>query len=78
MFNPVTFDIHVFPVFFGGTVVKDVGTEQFVVSAPSMHLVYFIAVDTKRQIEKYVFVCTQAHRLVSFYLVMNMQSNNLL
>ena len=54
MFNPVTWDTHVFPVFFGGTVVS---ADRTVVSAPSMQLVYFVAVDTKRQIAKYVFVC---------------------
>lgn len=73
MFNPVTFDLHVFPVFFGGTIVKDVGAEQLVVGAPSMHLVYFIAVDTKRQIEKYVFDFIQAHRMASFYSITNIQ-----
>lgn len=49
MFNPVTWDTHVFPVFFGGTVLS---ADRTIVSAPSMQLVYFVAVDTKRQIEK--------------------------
>lgn len=49
MFNPVTWDTHIFPIFFGGTVLS---AERTVVSAPSMQLVYFVAVDTSRQIEK--------------------------
>lgn len=49
MFNPVTWDAHAFPVFFGGTVLS---AEQNIVSVPSLQLVYFVAVDTKRQIEK--------------------------
>lgn len=49
MFNPVTWDTHVFPVFFGGTVLT---ADRTVDIAPSMQLVYFVAVDTQRQIEK--------------------------
>lgn len=49
MFNPVTWDAHAFPVFFGGT---QVSPDNYIVSVPSLHLVYFVAVDTKRQIEK--------------------------
>lgn len=71
-FNPSTWDTHIFPVFFGGTVVS---ADRTVVSAPSMQLVYFVAVDTQRQIEKYAFVCiyyvrfVQAYRTVSFYFI---------
>lgn len=72
MFNPVTWDTHVFPVFFGGTVVSP--DRKLVLSTPSMQLVYFLAVDTKRQTEKYVIVCyplktnriVQAYQAVSF------------
>lgn len=53
MFNPVTWDTHVFPVFFGGTVLT---ADRTVDIAPSMQLVYFVAVDTQRQIEKWAFV----------------------
>lgn len=45
MFNPVTWDAHAFPVFFGGTVINEDG---FIVSVPSVQLVYFGNVDTKR------------------------------
>ncbi|XP_071446511.1 patched domain-containing protein 3-like isoform X1 [Hetaerina americana] len=48
MFNPVTWDAHAFPVFFGGTVVSDEGT---ILSVPSLQLVYFVTADTKRQDE---------------------------
>lgn len=64
MFNPVTWDTHVFPVFFGGTVVSD---DRKVISAPSMQLVYFVAVDTKRQIEKYVIVLYCWERFAQAY-----------
>lgn len=53
MFNPVTWDTHVFPVFFGGTVLS---ADRTIDVAPSMQLVYFVAVDTQRQIEKWAIV----------------------
>ncbi|KAJ9583294.1 hypothetical protein L9F63_022361, partial [Diploptera punctata] len=46
MFNPVTWDAHTFPVYFGGTVVSEDG---LIVSVPSVQLVYFVTADTKRQ-----------------------------
>lgn len=46
MFNPVTFDLHILPIHFGGTVVDEDNT---VVSLPAVQLGYFIAVDTKLQ-----------------------------
>lgn len=46
MFNPVTWDAHTFPVFFGGTKVND---ENIIITVPSLHLVYFVTVDTPRQ-----------------------------
>lgn len=49
MFNPVTWDAHAFPVFFGGTVLSD---DQTIISVPSLQLVYFVAVDTPKQLEK--------------------------
>lgn len=52
--NPITWDHFVFPVFFGGT---EVSADGNVVSAPAVQMVYFIAVDTKRQIQMYVFIC---------------------
>lgn len=45
MFNPNTYEIHVFPVYFGGAVVRD----DIVVSTPSLQLVYFVTADTKTQ-----------------------------
>ncbi|KAG8237793.1 hypothetical protein J437_LFUL015070 [Ladona fulva] len=48
MFNPVTWDAHAFPVFFGGTSVSDEGT---ILKVPSLQLVYFVTADTKRQDE---------------------------
>ncbi|XP_034952079.1 patched domain-containing protein 3 [Chelonus insularis] len=46
MFNPVTWETHLFPVYFGGSVL----TEDLTIdSVPSLQLAYFIAVDTKRQ-----------------------------
>ncbi|XP_031621390.1 patched domain-containing protein 3 isoform X2 [Contarinia nasturtii] len=49
MFNEKTFDYHILPVFFGGTTVSPEGT---VVSVPALQLVYFVAVDTPRQLAK--------------------------
>lgn len=46
MFNPVTWDAHLFPVFFGGSVVND---DLIIESAPSVQLAYFITVDSPRQ-----------------------------
>ncbi|KRT79642.1 Hedgehog receptor, partial [Oryctes borbonicus] len=45
MFNPVTWDAHAFPVFFGGT---EVSEEGFIISVPSVQLIYFGNVDSKR------------------------------
>jgi hypothetical protein len=43
---------HAFPVFFGGTKVNEDAT--LIESVPSLHLVYFVTADTKRQDAKYV------------------------
>nr|CAH7721482.1 unnamed protein product [Callosobruchus chinensis] len=45
MFNPVTWDAHAFPVFFGGTQVSEDG---LIISVPSVQLVYFANPDFKR------------------------------
>lgn len=45
MFNPVTWDAHAFPVFFGGTKrTKD----NIIISVPAIQLVYFVTADNKR------------------------------
>lgn len=46
MFNPVTWDAHAFPVFFGGTVLS---ADRNIISVPSIQMVYFATADTKRQ-----------------------------
>lgn len=46
MFNPVTWDAHAFPVYFGATEVSDEGT---IIRVPSLQLVYFVTADTKAQ-----------------------------
>ncbi|XP_067627581.1 patched domain-containing protein 3 isoform X1 [Eurosta solidaginis] len=46
MFNPVTWDAHAFPVFFGGTKLTE---DNIIVSVPAIQLVYFVTADTKRQ-----------------------------
>ncbi|KAL1137711.1 hypothetical protein AAG570_009407 [Ranatra chinensis] len=46
MINPVTWDAHTFPVYFGGTVISDDG---IIISVPSLQLVYFVNADTKYQ-----------------------------
>lgn len=45
MFNPVTWDAHAFPVFFGGTQVSEDG---LIISVPSVQLVYFVNADSKK------------------------------
>lgn len=45
MFNPVTWDAHAFPVFFGGSVVNE---DNLIVTVPSVQLVYFTNADTKK------------------------------
>lgn len=46
MFNPVTWDAHAFPVYFGGSEVDDDGLIKRV---PSVQLVYFAKADNKGQ-----------------------------
>ncbi|GAB0088915.1 patched domain-containing protein 3 [Sergentomyia squamirostris] len=46
MFNPVTWDAHAFPVFFGGT---KLSAENTIISVPSIQLVYFVTADNKKQ-----------------------------
>lgn len=46
MFNPVTWDAHAFPVYFGGSEVDGEGLIQRV---PSVQLVYFAKADNKAQ-----------------------------
>ncbi|KAJ8914567.1 hypothetical protein NQ315_010031 [Exocentrus adspersus] len=49
MINPVTWDIHAFPVFFGGTERTEDG---IIISVPSVQLVYFGNADNKKYDEK--------------------------
>ncbi|KAK6618440.1 hypothetical protein RUM43_013633 [Polyplax serrata] len=46
MFNPVTWDAHTFPVYFGGTIVSEDGV---ITHVPSVQLVYFVTADNKKQ-----------------------------
>lgn len=46
MFNPVTWDAHAFPVFFGGTKLTN---ERTIASVPSIQMVYFATADNKKQ-----------------------------
>ncbi|XP_073969926.1 patched domain-containing protein isoform X2 [Rhodnius prolixus] len=46
MFNPVTWDAHIFPIYFGGPVVSDDG---IIISVPSLQLAYFVNADSKYQ-----------------------------
>lgn len=46
MFNPVTFDTHLFPVYFGGSVIGD---DLIIDTVAAVQLGYFIAVDDKQQ-----------------------------
>ncbi|XP_020285051.1 patched domain-containing protein 3 isoform X2 [Pseudomyrmex gracilis] len=45
--NPLTWDSHLFPVYFGGTVLNPV--DHTIKSVPSVQLAYFITVDSPRQ-----------------------------
>jgi len=49
MFNPVTWDAHTFPVYFGGTEMDEDG---LITRVPALQLVYFITADTKAQDER--------------------------
>lgn len=51
MLNPVTWDSHVFPVFFGGT---KLDSNLNIESVPAIQLVYFATADTKKQDKKLV------------------------
>lgn len=51
MFNPVTWDAHAFPVYFGGTKLTE---DNLIISVPAIQLVYFVTSDTKRQDERYI------------------------
>lgn len=46
MFNPVTWDAHAFPVYFGGSVIN---ADSTIETVPSVQLAYFVAADSKRQ-----------------------------
>lgn len=46
MFNPVTWDAHAFPVYFGGT---EIDEDSLITRVPSAQLVYFVTADTKLQ-----------------------------
>ncbi|KAH0552327.1 patched domain-containing protein 3 [Cotesia glomerata] len=46
MMNPVTFDVHIFPVYFGGSVITESLTIE---SVPAVQIGYFLAVDNQRQ-----------------------------
>ncbi|KAJ8679532.1 hypothetical protein QAD02_015319 [Eretmocerus hayati] len=46
MINPVTWDAHIFPVWFGGSIVSE---DNILESAPSLQMGYFLTVDTPRQ-----------------------------
>lgn len=57
MLNPVTWDAHAFPAFFGKTLVNQ---DEIIESVPSVQLMYFITADTKLQDERLVddiFAC---------------------
>ncbi|XP_054003081.1 patched domain-containing protein 3 isoform X1 [Hylaeus anthracinus] len=45
MFNPVTWEIHFLPVYFGGSVINE---DLVVETAPSMQLAYFLSADSSR------------------------------
>lgn len=65
MLNPVSWDAHAFPVYFGGTKVTDDASS--IVSVPSLHLVYFVTADTKRQDAKWVsFTSIHNWRVLNF------------
>lgn len=49
MFNPVTWEAHAFPVFFGGAKVVD----DMVVSVPAVQLIWFVRTDSKLQEQRY-------------------------
>ena len=49
MLNPVTWDTHIFPIFFGGS---EITKDGYITSVPSLQLVYFVKADTKRQTAK--------------------------
>ncbi|XP_063531515.1 patched domain-containing protein 3 [Cydia strobilella] len=48
MFNPVTWEAHAFPVYFGGSTVVD----DIIVSVPAVQLVWFVKADTPLQIQR--------------------------
>ncbi|XP_076653309.1 patched domain-containing protein [Halictus rubicundus] len=46
MLNPVTWDIHLLPVYFGGSVINE---DRVIESVPSLQLAYFLTADNARQ-----------------------------
>ncbi|XP_043461962.1 patched domain-containing protein 3 isoform X1 [Leptopilina heterotoma] len=46
MFNPVTWDAHLFPIYFGGSVITK---DLTITSVPSLQLAYFLIAGSKRQ-----------------------------
>lgn len=47
MFNPVTWESHIFPLYFGGSIINQ--EDSTIDSVPSVQLGYFVAVDDKKQ-----------------------------
>lgn len=46
----VTWDLHLFPVFFGGTVLS---ADNTILSVPSLQMIYFVTADTPKQDARY-------------------------
>jgi hypothetical protein len=76
MFNPVTWDTHIFPVYFGNTVIDEDGT---IVSVPAVQFAYFAAADSKRQDARqvvnlnYYFI---VQSLILLYLFISCKKNH--
>lgn len=62
MINPVTWDVHAFPAFFGGSVL---GEDDVIERVPSVQLLYFVTDDTKMQDER--FVCFYAYAYSTYW-----------
>lgn len=50
-FNPITWDAHTFPIFFGRTKFDE---DNIITKVPALQLVYFVTADTKYQEQRYI------------------------
>ena len=68
MFNPITWDAHLFPVYFGGSVITE---DLTILTVPSVQLAYFLLAGSKRQDAMWVYKCDFTNIFLAEYFFSN-------